>query len=152
MKKVDVFASMIFGLVGVAYATAASADDFMATKAVPAATTKAPATCGSLEDLVVTDCPLTWHGITLYGVDRRGRDVDEPWGALQRDIRRRGRLSYPEVQQPRAVESRAKRLDPVKHRDQGEGTARCGMDFYLRSAGRVRSLFPATRQWTEVGD
>jgi predicted porin len=67
MKKVDVFASMIFGLVGVAYATAAAADDFMATKAVPAATTKAPATCGSLEDFVVTACPLTWNGITLYG-------------------------------------------------------------------------------------
>ena len=48
MKKVGVFASMIFGLVGVAYATAASADDFMATKAVPAATAKAPATCGCL--------------------------------------------------------------------------------------------------------
>ena len=70
MKKVGVFASMIFGLVGAAYATAASADDFMATKAVPAVTNKAslqPATCSSLEDFVVTACPLTWNGITLYG-------------------------------------------------------------------------------------
>src|ERR1700675_810508 len=70
MKRVGVFASMIFGLAGAAYATDASADDIMATKAVPAATTKAslpPATCSSLEDFIVTACPLTWNGITLYG-------------------------------------------------------------------------------------
>src|ERR1700731_2146456 len=67
MKKVGVFASMIFGLVGVAHATDASADDIMATKAVPAATTMAPATCGGLEEFVVTACPLSWNGITLYG-------------------------------------------------------------------------------------
>src|SRR3984957_12964936 len=49
---------------------ASAADDIMATKAVPAATTKAslpPATCSSLEDFVVTACPLTWNGITVYG-------------------------------------------------------------------------------------
>jgi hypothetical protein len=70
MKKVGVFASIIFGLAGAAYATDASADDIMAAKAVPAATTKAlsqPATCSSLEDFVVTACPLSWNGITLYG-------------------------------------------------------------------------------------
>jgi len=70
MKKVGVFASMIFGLAGVAYATDASADDIMVTKAAPAATAKAPsqpATCTSLEDFVVTSCPLTWNGITVYG-------------------------------------------------------------------------------------
>jgi hypothetical protein len=53
-----------------AYATDASADDIMATKAAPTASTKAPpqpATCGSLEDFVVTSCPLTWNGITVYG-------------------------------------------------------------------------------------
>jgi predicted porin len=53
-----------------AYATNASADDIIATKAAPAVGTKAPsqpATCGSLEDFVVTNCPLTWNGITLYG-------------------------------------------------------------------------------------
>ncbi len=67
MKKVGVIASIIFALAG---ATGASADDIMATKAVPAATTKAllpPATCSSLEDFVVTACPLTWNGITVYG-------------------------------------------------------------------------------------
>src|SRR5258708_35869293 len=70
MKKVGVFASIIFGLAGAAYATDASADDIMAAKAVPAATTKAPsqpATCTSPEDFVTTKCPLTWNGITLYG-------------------------------------------------------------------------------------
>src|SRR6202790_5791161 len=47
-----------------------SADNAMATKAATAVTTKAssqPATCGSLEDFVVTACPLTWNGITVYG-------------------------------------------------------------------------------------
>src|SRR6202140_2926813 len=70
MKKFRVFASMIFGLAGAAYATDASAaDDIMVTKAPPAATMKAlsqPATCSSLEDFVVTACPLTWNGITVY--------------------------------------------------------------------------------------
>jgi hypothetical protein len=49
---------------------ASAADDVMATKAPPAATMKAlsqPATCSSLEDFVVTACPLTWYGITVYG-------------------------------------------------------------------------------------
>jgi hypothetical protein len=26
-----------------------------------------PASCASLHDFVATACPLTWHGITLYG-------------------------------------------------------------------------------------
>jgi predicted porin len=51
-------------------ATGASADDTMATKAAPSVSTIAPsqpATCTSLEAFVVTACPLTWNGITLYG-------------------------------------------------------------------------------------
>jgi predicted porin len=70
MKKFGVSTAMILGLAGAAYATDASADDIMVTKAAPAATTKAPsrpATCGSPEDFVVTACPLTWNGITVYG-------------------------------------------------------------------------------------
>jgi predicted porin len=54
----------------VACATSASAEDIGATKAPPAMTARAsaqPATCGSLEDFVVTNCALTWNGITLYG-------------------------------------------------------------------------------------
>src|SRR5882762_8113775 len=70
MKTFGVSAAMILGLAGAAYATDASADDIMVTKAAPAMTTKAPpqpATCGNLEDFVVTNCPLTWNGITVYG-------------------------------------------------------------------------------------
>jgi predicted porin len=70
MKKFGVSAAMILGLAGAAYGTAASADDIMSTKAAPPVTTKAPltpATCTSLEDFVVTACPLTWNGITVYG-------------------------------------------------------------------------------------
>src|SRR5712692_9738171 len=51
-------------------ATDASAEDIMVTKTAPAAAAKAPsqpATCTSLEDFVVTSCPLTWNGITVYG-------------------------------------------------------------------------------------
>src|SRR6202011_5762093 len=70
MNKFGVSVAMILGLAGVAYATDAAADDIMVTKAAPAVTTKAlsqPATCSSLEDFVVTACPLTWNGITVYG-------------------------------------------------------------------------------------
>jgi len=70
MKKFRVSAAMILGLAGAACATDASAEDILVTKAAPAATAKAPslpATCTSLEDFVVTGCPLTWSGITVYG-------------------------------------------------------------------------------------
>ncbi len=71
MNKFRVSAAMILGLAGAACATDASAaDDIMITKAAPASTAKAPsqpATCTSLEDFVVTACPLTWNGITVYG-------------------------------------------------------------------------------------
>jgi len=43
-------------------ATEALADAPIVTKA-PAA----PASCSSLWDFVVTNCPLTWYGITIYG-------------------------------------------------------------------------------------
>jgi predicted porin len=69
-KKLAVYTAMILGLPGAACATDAAADGTMATKAAPAVTTRAasqPATCGSVEDFVVTKCPLTWNGITLYG-------------------------------------------------------------------------------------
>lgn len=70
MKVFCVSTAMILGLAGATCATDASADDIMVTKAAPAVTTKAslqPATCSSLEDFVVTACPLTWNGITVYG-------------------------------------------------------------------------------------
>jgi predicted porin len=48
----------------------ASAGDMLVTKAAPAATTVSPppAACGSPEDFFVTSCPLTWNGITVYGI------------------------------------------------------------------------------------
>src|SRR6202022_2962832 len=92
---------------------------------------------------------LEWHHGLRH--DRRGCDVAEPWGALQWDIPPRGGLSHPEVQQGPAVGSRAERFDPVKYRDQGERAARSRMGFYLRSAGRVRSLFAASGQWPALG-
>ena len=70
MRKFVVSTAMMLGLAGAAYATDASADDIMATKAAPIVTAQAPqqpATCTGLEDFVVTACPLTWNGITVYG-------------------------------------------------------------------------------------
>jgi predicted porin len=69
MKAIGVSAAMILGLAGAAFATDASADA-MVTKAAPAAIKKVsppPATCSSLWDFIVTSCPLTWYGITVYG-------------------------------------------------------------------------------------
>ncbi|MDB5604507.1 MAG: porin [Bradyrhizobium sp.] len=69
MKKFGVSTAMILGLAA-AYATGASAEDIMVTKTAPAATATAPsqpATCTSVEDFVVTSCPLTSNGITVYG-------------------------------------------------------------------------------------
>src|ERR1700726_2215967 len=68
-KRFAIPIAMILGLASAAYATAASADDLV-TKAQPAATTKALSqqpTCSRVEDFVVTACPLTWNGITVYG-------------------------------------------------------------------------------------
>jgi len=67
MKGCGVFAATILGLASAAYATDASADDVMGAKAAPVPSAKAPATCGSLEDFVLTSCPLTWNGVTVYG-------------------------------------------------------------------------------------
>src|SRR3979490_1266184 len=62
--------AMTGSLLLLATCSQASAADDMVTKAAPAASTKAPslpATCTTLEDFVVTSCPLTWNGITVYG-------------------------------------------------------------------------------------
>jgi predicted porin len=45
---------------------AARAADLPAAESAPAATS-IPAACASAKEFFVTDCPLTWHGITLYG-------------------------------------------------------------------------------------
>src|SRR6202790_5084013 len=69
MKTIGVSAAVILGLAGAAFATDASADA-MVTKVAPAAIKKAsppPAACSSLWDFIVTSCPLTWDGVTVYG-------------------------------------------------------------------------------------
>jgi len=46
---------------------AATAADIMVTKApLPTAVTT-PVACSSLWDFLVTSCPLSWYGITIYG-------------------------------------------------------------------------------------
>jgi predicted porin len=45
---------------------AARAADPPTSEAAPAAPASAAA-CASVQDFLATDCPLTWHGITLYG-------------------------------------------------------------------------------------
>ena len=55
-------------LVGASAASAADMDN-MVTKAPPPPPPAAPppASCGSFNDFILTACPLTWNGITLYG-------------------------------------------------------------------------------------
>jgi predicted porin len=45
---------------------AVHAGDLATAEPAPAAD-PGPAGCASLQDFAATDCPLTWHGITLYG-------------------------------------------------------------------------------------
>ena len=45
---------------------AARAADVPAAEPAPAAP-PTPAACASVQEFLATDCPLTWHGITLYG-------------------------------------------------------------------------------------
>jgi hypothetical protein len=50
----------------------ATASD-IATKAPPPTAVTAPVACSSLSDFLVTSCPLSWYGITIYGtVDAGG--------------------------------------------------------------------------------
>jgi len=46
---------------------AACAADLPTAEPAPAAP-PTPAACASIQEFLATDCPLTWHGITLYGV------------------------------------------------------------------------------------
>ena len=66
MKKYAWSAAMSAAVL-VAYATAASADGTMVTKAPPPPAATTPATCTGLWDFVTSNCPLTWYGITVYG-------------------------------------------------------------------------------------
>jgi len=69
MKKIRAWAATILGLASAACAADARADGIMATKAPPpvVAASTAPATCTNLSDFILTDCQLSWYGITIYG-------------------------------------------------------------------------------------
>ena len=58
----------------VAVAASARAADLPTAKPAPVAPPTLAA-CASVQDIFVTDCPLTWHGITLYGA----YDVGAGW-------------------------------------------------------------------------
>src|SRR5260370_28106671 len=68
MKRIGVLAAVILGFAGAARAADVSPGDIMVTKAPPPAAAAAPAACGSLWDFIATSCPLSWYGITVYGV------------------------------------------------------------------------------------
>jgi predicted porin len=69
VKTVGVSVAMILGLAVAAYARQASAGDIMTTKAPPPPPTPStPAACGNPWDFISTDCPLSWYGITVYGI------------------------------------------------------------------------------------
>ena len=66
MKRTSLSIAGISTLLIAASLTAATAAD-MATKAPPPTAVTAPAACTSLWDFLVTSCPLSWYGITIYG-------------------------------------------------------------------------------------
>jgi len=69
MKKFRISAAMIAAFAGAAFATHAwAADVGMPTKAPPPPPAPpAPVACGTIWDFFVTNCPLSWSGITIYG-------------------------------------------------------------------------------------
>jgi len=67
MRKFSVSTAMMLGLAGAAWASAASADDTLVTKAPPPTAAPAPAACSGIGEFFTTSCPLSWYGITVYG-------------------------------------------------------------------------------------
>src|ERR1700722_2115296 len=66
MSRFGALTAMILGLAA-AYATDAWAGEVTAAAAVCAEGPPPSPTCVSLEDFVITNCPLTWNGVTVYG-------------------------------------------------------------------------------------
>jgi predicted porin len=69
MLKRWIVASMGIALIATgitAHADAPNGNDAPAAEPAPA-TPPAPAACTSTQEFFTTDCPLSWHGITLYG-------------------------------------------------------------------------------------
>jgi hypothetical protein len=70
MRRWSEVAAAILGVAGVAHLTAAPAADLY-IKAPPASTAGAPPvpfTCTSVDAFFLTNCALSWYGVTVYGV------------------------------------------------------------------------------------
>jgi hypothetical protein len=62
MKKFSVCATMMLGLAGAVFASAAVADGIIVTKAPPPAQSapSAPVACTDVVEFFTTSCPLSW--------------------------------------------------------------------------------------------
>jgi predicted porin len=78
MKKLGFGAVLSAAMICAAGFSAANAADLdsMTTKAPPYAVAPAvaPAACGSVYDFFLTACPLSWYGVTFYGIVDVGGD------------------------------------------------------------------------------
>ena len=66
MKKLRIYAVIVFGVVGIASSDGWAAD-IMPTKAKPAAAAASPAPCTNFADFIATNCQLIWNGVQIYG-------------------------------------------------------------------------------------
>lgn len=66
MMRTSLSVGGVSALLLAATLTVATAADIV-TKAPPPGAPTAPAACGSIWDFIVTSCPLSWYGITIYG-------------------------------------------------------------------------------------
>src|SRR5690242_1868744 len=70
MAKLTLCAALLLAAVGSSYTADAWAADVVPTKA-PASladATAAPRPCADPADFITTNCQLTWHGITVFGI------------------------------------------------------------------------------------
>ena len=70
MAKLTICVTFLLAAVGGSYTADAWAADVVPTKA-PASladATAAPRPCADPADFITTNCQLTWHGITLFGI------------------------------------------------------------------------------------
>jgi predicted porin len=74
MARLTICAAFLLAALGGSYAADAWAADDMPTKAPSATTpsTAAPQPCADPADFITTNCQLTWHGITIFGVADMG--------------------------------------------------------------------------------
>jgi predicted porin len=70
MTKLEICAAFLLTVVGALGAVDARAADVIPTKAPPAPMdfTGAPRPCTDPADFISTNCELTWHGITVFGI------------------------------------------------------------------------------------